>query len=90
MGPSDEIREAKAFLVIMAEDLSDGAFTTQLVGLSLNGLKDMGKNGIQHVAEPVEKQRAIVNGCLENASRAIVNRPAEKHDPFMRTKGPVQ
>src|ERR1039457_4553358 len=72
------------------EDLSDGAFTTQIVGLSLNGLKDMGKNGIQHVAEPTEKQRAIVNGCLESASRAIVNRMAEKFDPFMRTEGPVQ
>src|ERR1022692_1866909 len=82
--------EAKVFLVITAEDLSDGAFTTQIVGLSLNGLKDMGKNGIQHVAEPTEKQRAIVNGCLESASRAIVNRLAEKFDPFMRTEGPVQ
>jgi hypothetical protein len=76
--------------VIIAEDLSDGAFTTQIVGLSLNGLRDMGKNGIQHVTEPTEKQRAIVNGCLENASRAIVNRLAEKFSPFMRTKGPVQ
>ena len=45
--------------MITAEDLSDGAFTTQLVGLSLNGLKDMGKNGIQHVAKPTEKQRAL-------------------------------
>src|ERR1035438_10504887 len=82
--------EAKVFLVITAEDLSDGAFTTQIVGLSLNGLKDMGKNGIQHGAEIPEKQRAIVNGCLESASRAIVNRMAEKFDPFMRTEGPVQ
>lgn len=81
---------AKAFLVITAEDLSDGAFTTQLVGLSLNGLKDMGMNGIQHVAEPTEKQRAIVNGCLENASRAIVNRLAEKYALFMRATEPVQ
>ena len=88
--PAPKSAEAKAFLVITAEDLSDGAFTTQIVGLSLNGLKDMGKNGIQHVAEPTEKQRAIVNGCLENASRAIVNRLAEKFAPFMRTKGPVQ
>ncbi len=82
--------EAKAFLVITAENLGDGAFTTQIVGLSLNGLKDMKKNGIQHVAEPTDKQRAIVNDCLENASRAIVNRLAGKYDPFMRTKGPVQ
>jgi hypothetical protein len=88
--PAPKSAEAKAFLVITAEDLGDGAFTTQIVGLSLNGLKDMGKNGIQHVAEPTEKQRAIVNGCLENASRAIVNRLAGKYDPFMRTKGPVQ
>jgi hypothetical protein len=58
--------------------------------LSLNGLKDMGKNGIPHVAVPTEKQRALVNGCLENASRAMVNRMAEKFDPFMRTKGPLQ
>jgi len=79
--------EAKAFLVITAENLGDGAFTTQIVGLSLSGLKDMKKNGIQHVAEPAEKQRAIVNDCLENASRAIVNRLAGKYDPFMRTKG---
>src|ERR1022692_3463349 len=42
--------EAKVFLVITAEDLSDGAFTTQIVGLSLNGLKDMGKNGCQGLA----------------------------------------
>jgi len=41
--------------------------------LSLNGLKDMGKNGIPHIAEPTEEQRAIVNGCLENVSRAMVN-----------------
>jgi hypothetical protein len=88
--PAPKSAEAKAFLVITAEDLGDGAFTTQVVGLSLNGLKDMGKNGIQHVAKPTEKQRAIVNGCIENASRAIVNRLAEKFDPFMRTKGPVQ
>ena len=33
-----------------AKNLSDGAFTTQIV------------------AELAEKQRAIVNGCLENAS----------------------
>src|ERR1035438_10643259 len=52
--------EAKVFLVITAEDLSDGAFTTQIVGLRLNGLKGLGKNGIQHVAEPTEKKRAIV------------------------------
>src|ERR1700680_977857 len=89
-GPATKSAEAKAFLVITAEDLGDGAFTTQIVGLSLNGLKDMGKNGIQHVAEPAEKQRAIVNGGVENASRAIVNRLAGKYDPFMRTKGPVQ
>jgi len=76
--------------VITAKDIADGAFTTQIVGLSLNGLKDMGKNGIQHVAEPTEKQRAIVNGCLENASLAIVNRLPGKDDPFMRTTGPVQ
>src|ERR1039458_677957 len=82
--------EAKVFLVITAEDLSDGAFTTQIVGLSLHGLKDMAKSGIQHVAELTEKQRAIVNGCLENASRAMVNRMAEKFIPFLRTKGPVQ
>jgi hypothetical protein len=88
--PAPKSAEAKAFLVITAEDPGDGAFTTQIIGLSLNGLKDMGRNGIQHVAEPKEKQRAMVNGCLESASRAIVNRPAEKHDPFMRTKGPVQ
>jgi hypothetical protein len=87
--PATRSAEAKAFLVITAEDLSDGAFTTQLVGLSLNGLKDMGKNGIQHVAKPTEKQRAIVNGCLETAARAIVNRIAEKYDPVARTKGPV-
>jgi hypothetical protein len=37
--PATRSAEAKAFLVITAEDLSDGAFTTQLVGLSLNGLK---------------------------------------------------
>jgi len=61
-----------------------------IIGLSLHGLKDMGKNGIQHVAAPTEKQRAIVNGCLENASRAMVNRLAEEFSPFMRTKGPVQ
>jgi hypothetical protein len=78
--PAPRSAEAKAFLVITAEDLSDGAFTTQIVGLSLNGLKDMRKNGIQHVAEPTEK-----------ASRTIVNRVAEKFDPFiLRTKGPVQ
>jgi hypothetical protein len=88
--PAPKSAEAKAFLVITAEDLGDGAFTTQIVGLSLNGLKDMGKNGIQHVAEPAEKQRAIVNGCLENASRALVNRLARKYDPFMRSKGPIQ
>ena len=88
--PATRSAEAKAFLVITAEDRSDGAFTTQLVGLSLNALKDMGKNGIPHVAKLTEKQRAIVNGCLENASRAIVNRLAEKFDPFMRTQGPVQ
>jgi len=56
--PAPKSAEAKAFLVITAEDLSDGAFTMQIVGLSLNGLKDMGKNGIQHFAEPTEKQRA--------------------------------
>jgi hypothetical protein len=89
--PAPRSAEAKAFLVITAEDLSDGAFTTQIVGLSLNGLKDMRKNGIQHVAEPTEKERAIVDACLENASRTIVNRVAEKFDPFiLRTKGPVQ
>ena len=88
--PAPKSAEAKAFLVISAEDLSDGAFTTQIGGLSLNGLKDMRKNGIQHVAEPTEKQRAIVNGCLENASRTIMNRVAEKFAPFMRIKGPVQ
>ena len=88
--PAPKSAEAKAFLVITTEDLGNGAFATQVVGLSLNGLKDMGKNGIQHVAEPAEKQRAIVNGCLENASRAIVNRLAGKYDPFIRTKGPVQ
>ena len=88
--PAPKSAAAKAFLVITAEDLGDGAFTTQIVGLSLNGLKDMGKNGIQHVAEPTEKQRAIVNGCLENASRAIMNRLAGKYDLFMRTTGPVQ
>jgi hypothetical protein len=88
--PVPKSAEARAFLVITAEDLGDGAFTTQIVGLSLNGLRDMGKNGIQHVQEPTEKQRAMVNGCLENASRAIVNRLAEKFDPFMRTNGPVQ
>ena len=76
--------------MITAEDLGDGAFMTKIVGLSLNGLKDMGKNGIQHVAKPTEKQRAIVNGCLETAARAIVNRMAEKYDPFVRTTGPVQ
>jgi hypothetical protein len=88
--PAPKSAEAKAFLVITAEDLGDGAFTTQVVGLSMNGLKDMGKNGIQHVAKPTEQQRAIVNGCIENASRAIVNRLAERIDPFMRTKGSVQ
>ena len=88
--PAPKSALAKAFLVITAEDLGDGAFTTQIVGLSLNGLKDMGKNGIQHVEEPTEKQRAIVNGCLENASRAIMNRLAGKYDLFMRTTGPVQ
>jgi hypothetical protein len=88
--PVPKSAEAKAFLVITAEGHGDGAFTTQIVGLSLNGLKDMEKNGILHVAEPTEKQRAIINGCLENASRAIVNRLAEKYDPFIRTKGPVQ
>ena len=71
--PLPKSAEAKAFLVITAEDLGGGAFTTQIVGLSLNGLKDMGKNGIPHIAEPTEEQRAIVNGCLENASRAMVN-----------------
>jgi hypothetical protein len=81
---------AKAFLVITAEDVSDGAFTTQIIGLSLNGLKDMGKNGILHITHLTEKQREIVNGCLENASRAIVNRMAEKFAPFMAVKGPVQ
>ena len=88
--PAPKSAVAKAFLVITAEDLGNGAFATQVVGLRLNGLKDMGKNGIQHVAEPTEKQRAIVNGCLENASRAIVNRLAGKYAPFMRTEGPVQ
>ena len=44
-----------AFLVITAEDLGDGAFITKIVGLSLNGLKEMGKNGIKHVEEPAEK-----------------------------------
>jgi hypothetical protein len=43
--PVPKSAEAKAFLVITAEDLGDGAFTTQIVGLSLNGLKDMGRNG---------------------------------------------
>jgi len=88
--PAPKSAEAKVFLMITAEDLGDGAFTTQIVGSSLNGLRDMGKHGIQHIAEPTEKQRAIVNGCLENASRAIVNRLSEKFDPLMRTKGPVQ
>ena len=86
--PAPKSADAKAFLAITAEDLSDGAFTTQIAGLTLNGLKDMGKNGIQYVAEPTEKQRAIVNGWFENASRAMVNRLAEKFDPFMQTKGP--
>ncbi len=90
MDPAPESAEAKAFLVITAQDLGDGAFITKIVGLSLNGLKDMGKNGIQHVADPTEKQRAIVNGCLEYASRAIVNRLAGKYDPFLPTTGPVQ
>jgi hypothetical protein len=90
LDPATRSAEAKPFLVITAEDLSDGAFTTQLVVLSLNGPKDMGKNGIQHVEKPTEKQRAVVNGCLESAARAIVNRIAEKYDPFARTKGPVQ
>ena len=67
-----------------------GAFATQIVGLSLNGLKDMRKNGVRHVSEPTEEQRAIVNGCLENTSRAMVNRLAEKLSPFTRTKGSLQ
>jgi hypothetical protein len=58
--PAPASAQAKAFLVITAEHISDGAFTTQIVGLSLNGLKDMEKDGIPHVAEPTEKQRAIV------------------------------
>lgn len=44
--PAPKSAEAKAFLVIMAEDLGNGALATQIVSLSLNGLKDMGKNGI--------------------------------------------
>ena len=52
--PAPRSAKAKAFLVITAENLGDGAFTTQIVGMSLNGLKDMKKNGIQHVAEPGE------------------------------------
>lgn len=48
--PAPKPADGKAFLVITAEDLADGAFTTQIFGLSLNGLKDMGKNGIQQVA----------------------------------------
>ena len=51
-----ESADAKAFLVVTAEDLGDGAFMTKIVGLSLNGLKDMGKNGIPHMAEPTEKR----------------------------------
>ena len=88
--PAPPSAEAKALLVITAEDLSNGAFTTQVAGLSLHGLKDMGKNGIQHVSEPTDKQRAIINGCLENASRAIVNHLAEKYAPFSRAKGTIQ
>jgi hypothetical protein len=53
--PAPKSAAAKALLVITAEDLSDGAFTTQIVGLSLNGLKDMGRNGVHYVAEPKEK-----------------------------------
>src|SRR5580700_8465371 len=82
--PVPKSAEAKVFLVITAEDVSDGAFAAQIIGLSLNGLKDMRKNGIQHVAQPTESQRAIVNGCLENTSRAMVNRLAEKFSPFTR------
>ncbi len=75
--PAPKSAEAKVFLVITAEDFGDGAFTTQIVGLSLNGLKEMRKNGIQHVAGPTEKQRAIVNGCLENASGESAARSSE-------------
>ena len=82
--------EAKVFLVITAADLSDGAFATQIVGLSLNGLKDMRKNGVRHVSEPTEEQRAIVNGCLENTSRAMVDRLAQKFSRPSPIKESVQ
>jgi hypothetical protein len=81
---------AKAFLVITAEDVSDGKFATRIIGISLNALKDMAKNGIRHAARPSEREREIVNACLENASRGMVERLAEKFNPFARVKGSVQ
>jgi len=86
--PAPKSAEAKAFLVIAAEDLSDGAFTDSNCELESERAEGRGKNGISHVAEPTEKQRALVEGCLENASRAMVNRLAEKKlSPSTRTKG---
>jgi len=77
---------AKEFLVITAEDVSDGKFATRIIGISLNALKDMAKNGIRHAERPSEREREIVNACLENASRGIVERVAEKFNPFARVK----
>src|SRR5262249_18357744 len=62
---------AKAFLVITAEDVSDGQFATRIIGISLNALRDMAKNGIRHAERPSEREREIVNACLENASRGM-------------------
>ena len=78
---------AKAFLVITAEDVSDGKFATRIIGISLNALKDMAKNGIRHAARPLEREREIVNACLENSSRGMIERVAEKINPFARVKG---
>ena len=67
MGSAPKSTEAKAFLVIAAEEWNPACLGTH--------------------GEPA----GIVNGCLENASRAIVNRVADKFDPsIMQTKGPVQ
>jgi len=53
--PAPKAVAAKALHVITADDLGDGAFTTQIAGVSLIRLKkDLGRNGIQHVTEPAE------------------------------------
>src|ERR1700732_4591836 len=50
--PVPKSAEAKVFLVITAEDVSDGAFVAQLIGLSLNGLRICGRTESSMLSNP--------------------------------------